>query len=100
MRIPNLLRKKIKKLSGKKTAGTDTMDSYRIKLALPLICEAMCHVIHLLFSQKRFPEIWKPLLIFPTYKKGKKTDKKTRKKRKGRKKKKTRKRGLISRILL
>ena len=40
----------------------------------PLCSEAVTHVINLSIESKTFPATWKPLLIFPTHKKGPKTD--------------------------
>ena len=59
----------MKKFKGKRTHGTDMIDSYSLKISFPLIEECMIHLINLSIREGQFSNIWKPQLIMPTYKK-------------------------------
>ena len=66
------LRKLIKRMKGGKTSGVDTIDSYSLKLAAPLIEDALEHLVNLSITTGKFASIWKPQLIFLQHKKGEK----------------------------
>ena len=68
------LRKILKRMKGKRSYGVDDIDSYSIKLAGPLIEEALLHLINLSIKKHTFAGKWKPQLIFPLHKKGGKLD--------------------------
>ena len=68
------LRKIIKRMKGKRSHGVDNIDSYSLKLAGPLIEDALLHLINLSISEQTFSAKWKPQLIFPLHKKSKKVD--------------------------
>ena len=63
------LRKLIKKMKGGKSSGSDGIDSYSLKLAAPLIEEALEHLINLSFRTSSFSTFWNHQLIFPHHKK-------------------------------
>ena len=63
------LRKAIKRMKGKKTSGVDSIDSYSLKLAAPLMEEALLHLVNLSIEESSFSKKWKPQLIFPNHKK-------------------------------
>ena len=63
------LRKLIKRMKGGKSCGIDTIDSYSLKLAAPLIEEALEHLINLSITLGKFSSFWKPQLVFPLHKK-------------------------------
>ena len=66
------LRKLIKRMKGGKSSGVDCIDSYSLKLAAPLIEDALEHLINLSITTAKFASIWKPQLIFPQHKKAEK----------------------------
>ena len=68
------LRKILKRMKGKRSYGVDDIDSYSLKLAGPLIEDALLHLINLSIKKHTFAEKWKPQLIFPLHKKGGKLD--------------------------
>ena len=59
-------------MKGKRSHGVDLIDSFSIKLAGPLIEDALLHLINLSITQFKFAPNWKPQLIFPLHKKNKK----------------------------
>ena len=63
------LRKLIKRMKGGRSSGVDRIDSYSLKLAAPLIEEALEHLINLSITSGTFSSFWKPQLIFPQHKK-------------------------------
>ena len=63
------LRKHIKQMKGGRSAGVDTIDSFSLKIAAPLLEDALEHLINLSIQSSRFSSQWKPQLIFPQYKK-------------------------------
>ena len=67
------LRRAIKKLKGKRVSGVDTIDSYSLKLAAPLIEDALLHLVNLSIESKAFARNWKPQLILPLHKKKEKS---------------------------
>ena len=56
-------------MKGKRSCGVDTIDSYSLKLAAPLIEEALLHLINLSIEKYTFARNWKPQLLMPTFKK-------------------------------
>ena len=56
-------------MKGSKTSGIDTIDSYSLKLAAPLIEEALLHLVNLSIRSSTFSSSWKHQLIFPHHKK-------------------------------
>ena len=60
-------RKLLQKFKGKRVHGVDLIDSYSIKIAAPLIEDALIHLINLSIKQGKFADIWKPQLIFPQH---------------------------------
>ena len=68
--INNLqLREIWKKFKSKKVHGVDWIDAYSLKLAGPLIEDAILHLINQSIRSGTFAESWKPQLILPTWKK-------------------------------
>ena len=63
------LRKLIKKMKGGRSSGVDNIDSYSVKLAAPLIEDALLHLINLSINTSSFSSFWKHQLIFPHHKK-------------------------------
>ena len=63
------LRRALKKLKGKHVSGVDTIDSYSLKLAAPLVEDALLHLVNLSIESKTFASNWKPQLIMPLHKK-------------------------------
>ena len=63
------LRKLIKKMKGGRASGVDNIDSYSLKLAAPLIEDALLHLINLSIRSGSFSSFWKHQLIFPNHKK-------------------------------
>ena len=61
-------------MKGKRSHGVDDIDSFSIKLAGPLIEDALLHLINLSIRKHTFAKSWKPQLIFPLHKKGDKLD--------------------------
>ena len=68
-----ILRKAIKRMKGKRGHGVDTIDSYSLKLASPLIEDSLLHLVNLSIANNTFATPWKPQLIFPLHKKKEKT---------------------------
>ena len=64
------LRKIIKKMKGGRSHGIDYIDSYSLKLAYPIIEEAIYHMVNLSIRSKRFAKPWKIQLVHPLHKKG------------------------------
>ena len=60
-------------MSGGKSSGIDTIDSYSLKLAAPYIKEVILHLINLSITTNTFSKHWKVQLIHPFYKKGDRT---------------------------
>ena len=56
-------------MKGKRSCGVDLIDSYSLKLAAPLIEDALLHLINLSIEKGIFAKNWKPQLIMPTFKK-------------------------------
>ena len=56
-------------MSGGRSAGVDTIDSYSLKIAAPLLEDALEHLINLSIKSSKFSSLWKPQLIFPQHKK-------------------------------
>ena len=67
-----ILRKAIKRMKGKRGHGVDTIDSYSLKLASPLIEDSLLHLVNLSIANNTFATPWKPQLIFPLHKKKRK----------------------------
>ena len=67
-------RKILKRMKGKRSHGIDNIDSFSLKLAGPLIEDALMHLINLSIESQRFSSQWKPQLIFPLHKKCSKLD--------------------------
>ena len=65
----NQFRKIMKKIKKKRTHGTDWIDKGSLKIAGPLVEEALMHLINLSIREGRFSSRWKPQLIFPHHKK-------------------------------
>ena len=63
------LRTLIKKMKGGTSCGVDKIDSYSLKLAAPLIEDALLHLVNLSILTSSFPKLWKHQLIFPQHKK-------------------------------
>ena len=61
--------KLIKGMKGGRTSGVDNIDSYSLKIAAPLIEDALEHLINLSIKSGTFSSFWKPQLIFPHHKK-------------------------------
>ena len=70
----NMLRKILRGMKGKRSHGIDNIDSYSLKLAGPLMEEALLHLINLSIESGLFSSLWKPQLVFPMHKKGAKTE--------------------------
>ena len=56
-------------MKGGRSTGVDTIDSYSLKIAAPLIEDALEHLINLSIQSSKFPSLWKPQLICPQHKK-------------------------------
>ena len=67
------LRKIIKRLKGGKASGVDNIDSFSLKVAAPLLEDALEHLINLSINSSTFSTLWKPQLIFPLHKKSDKS---------------------------
>ena len=63
------LRKIFEKVRGTRTHGDDFIDSFSIKLAFPLIEDAILHIVNLSINTQSFAERWKVQLVFPLHKK-------------------------------
>ena len=57
------LRRAVKKLKGKHTSGIDSIDSYSLKIAAPLLEDAFLHLVNLSIESNTFATKWKPQLI-------------------------------------
>ena len=68
-----ILRRLVSQMKGGRSSGIDAIDSYSIKIAAPLIEDALLHLINLSIKNG-FPSIWKTQLIHPLHKKGDKTN--------------------------
>ena len=64
-----MFRQIMKKMKSNRTHGTDWIDSYSLKLAGPLIEDALMHLINLYLSENKISARWKPQLILPVHKK-------------------------------
>ena len=64
------LRQIMKKLKPSRSHGMDFIDSSSIKLAFPLIEEAVLHLVNQSISSKKFSQLWKIQLVLPLHKKG------------------------------
>ena len=64
-----MFRKIMSKLKPKRVHGVDWIDSYSLKIASPLIEDALIHIINLSIKDAKFSRRWKPQLIFPLHKK-------------------------------
>ena len=67
------LRKLIKRMKGGKSCGVDGIDSYSLKLAAPLLEDALEHLINLSIKTGTFSTFWKHQMVFPQHKKSDKT---------------------------
>ena len=63
------LRTLIKKMKGGRSCGVDNVDSFSLKLAAPLIEDALLHLVNLSIRTSTFSSFWKHQLIFPQHKK-------------------------------
>ena len=63
------LRFLIKKMKGGKCSGIDSIDSFSLKLAAPLIEDALLHLVNLSIKTSSFSSLWKHQLVFPHHKK-------------------------------
>ena len=63
------LRFLIKRMKGGRSSGVDGIDSYSLKLAAPLIEDALLHLVNLSIRTSSFSNFWKHQLIFPQHKK-------------------------------
>ena len=68
------LRKLIKRMKGKRSHGVDNIDSYSLKLAGPLMEDALLHLVNLSIEQGEYSGRWKPQIICPLHKKEDKRD--------------------------
>ena len=68
------LRGVLKKTKFSRSHGIDFMDSYSIKLAGPLIEDALLHIVNLSITLGVFPSSWKKQLVLPLHKKNDKLD--------------------------
>ena len=68
------LRKILKRMKGKRSHGIDNIDSYSLKLAGPLMEDALIHLINLSIRKQIFAARWKPQLVGPLHKKNDKLD--------------------------
>ena len=60
-------------MKGKKVHGVDNIDSYSIKIAGPLMEEALLQLVNKSIEQRKFAKNWKPQLVKPLHKKKEKT---------------------------
>ena len=67
---PDEVQKVISSLKNSKSTGTDTIDTWAIKLAAPHILPALTHIINLSIAQSSFPTMWKHAKVVPLLKKG------------------------------
>ena len=62
----------MKRMKPKRVHGVDWIDSYSLKVASPLIEDALIHLVNLSIVGGTFSTRWKPQLIFPLHKKNEK----------------------------
>ena len=70
----NHLREVIRKMKFSRSHGIDYIDAYSIKLAGPLIEDALLHIVNLSISSGIFPSSWKTQLVLPLHKKNDKLE--------------------------
>ena len=58
-------------MKGTKVHGVDIIDSYSIKIAGPLMEEALLQLVNKYIEQRKFAKNWKPQLVKPVHKKEK-----------------------------
>ena len=63
------LRNLIKKMKGGRSSGIDKIDNYSLKVAAPLIEDALLHLVNLSIRTRTFSSFWKHQLIYPQHKK-------------------------------
>ena len=68
----SVFRDAMKKFKPKKVYGRDWIDGYSLKIAAPLIEEALLKLINSSISLGKFARNWKQQLIFPLHKKNEK----------------------------
>ena len=68
------LREVLSKMKHSRSHGIDFIDAYSIKLAGPLIEDALLHLVNLSINSGIFPSIWKTQLVLPLHKKNDKLD--------------------------
>ena len=68
------LRNIINKIKPSRSHGLDFIDSFSMKLAYPLIEDAVLHLVNLSIAQNTFSKEWKYQLVLPLYKKNDPTD--------------------------
>ena len=66
------LRLLIKRMKGGRSFGIDNIDSFSLKLAAPLLEDALQHLVNLSIRTCTFSKLWKPQIIFPLHKKAEK----------------------------
>ena len=59
----------MKRIKPSRSHGSDFIDSYSIKLAFPLIEDAVLHLVNLSVSCNQFSNLWKTQLVLPLFKK-------------------------------
>ena len=59
----------MKKMKGSRSHGVDFIDSFSLKLAYPVIEDALLHLINLSIRQNQFANPWKIQLVMPLHKK-------------------------------
>ena len=59
----------VRNMKGGRSCGNDNIDSFSLKLAAPLIEDALLHIINLSIRTSCFSNLWKHQLIFPQFKK-------------------------------
>ena len=64
-----MFRRIMSRMKPKRVHGVDWIDSYSLKVASPLIEDALIHLINLSILGSKFSSRWKPQLIFPLHKK-------------------------------
>ena len=69
------IREAIAKSANSKSFGTDTISSYFLKLALPLLENSMAMLFNTSLETSIFPDIWKIARVAPIYKEGDKSEK-------------------------
>ena len=65
----NKLRSIVKKIKPSRSHGSDFLDAYSIRLAFPLVEDAVLHLINLSISSNKFSDFWKTQLVLPLFKK-------------------------------